>query len=119
MKITKKELNKMIQKKLDSFMEMDEGLDLTLEEDDDDMDMDMDAPMDDEMGDNEDLMASLRNLFDVLKDMFGEEAEETTGAQIGDDEEMMEVVDDEVVPTESYELNESVERFKKLANIRG
>lgn len=119
MKITKEELNKMIQEELDSFMEMNEELDLTLEEDDDDMDMDMDAPMDDEMGDNEDLMASLRNLFDVLKDMFGEEAEETTGAQIGDDEEMMEVVDDEVVPTESYELNESVERFKKLANIRG
>ena len=63
MKITKEELNKMIQEELDSFMEMDEELDLTLEEDDDDMDMDMDAPMDDEMGDNEDLMASLRNLF--------------------------------------------------------
>jgi hypothetical protein len=120
MKITKEDLNRMIQEELDSFMDMDEELDLTLEEEDDDMDMDepMGEPMDDETGmnDNEDLMSSLRNLFDVLKDMFGEEAEEGT-----DDEEMMEIVDDEDDKMESYKLNESVsvERFKKLANIRG
>jgi hypothetical protein len=114
MKITKEELNRMIQEELDAFMnETDEQLDLTLEEDDD-MNMDMDAPVEDNgMGENEDLMASLKNLYDVLKGMFdgeAEEVEEVDEAKKDDEDEKMD---------ETASLNESFERFKKLANIRG
>jgi hypothetical protein len=69
MKITKEQLNQMIQEELDSYLSEFEGNEEVTSEEDD-----MDAPMDDmemaDAGENEELMDSLRNLYDVLKGMF-------------------------------------------------
>jgi hypothetical protein len=110
MKITKEQLNQMIQEELEAYMsETEDNTDVTLENEDE-MDMDMEG------GDesNEDLMASLRNLYDVLKGMFDGEMEEAP-------EEEMEEVSDEEMEEVDENLNEHVvvDRFKKLANIRG
>jgi hypothetical protein len=79
MKITKEQLNQMIQEELDAYLsETDEDMDLTFEgEEEEEKEMD-DMPAEAEgEGDNEELMASLRNLYDVLQGMFGgEEAPE-------------------------------------------
>lgn len=119
MKITKEQLNQMIQEELDAYLsETDEDMDLTFEgEEEEEMD-DMPAEAEGE-GANEELMASLRNLYDVLQGMFGgEEAPaEDEMAEAKDEEEM-----DEAKKAEDKEdLNESVtiNRFKQLANIRG
>ena len=124
MKITKEELNKMIQEELDAYLSETDVEDVTLEADDE---ME-DVPMDD-MGaaePNEELMASLRNLYDVLQGMFGgEEAEEAGEEEEMEMDEAKEEDDmDEARKAETEEeveesLNESVNRFKKLANIRG
>jgi hypothetical protein len=109
MKITKEQLNQMIQEELEAYMsETEDNTDVTLEEEEMDMDM--------EGGDesNEDLMASLRNLYDVLKGMFDGEMEEAP-------EEEMEEAPEEEMEEVDENLNEHVvvDRFKKLANIRG
>jgi hypothetical protein len=71
MKITKEQLNQMIQEELDAYLsEKDEDMDLAFEGEEE---MD-DTPAEAEgEGDNEELMASLRNLYDVLQGMFGGE----------------------------------------------
>lgn len=124
MKITKEELNKMIQEELDAYLSETDVEDVTLEADEEMEDMpgtEMEEP-------NEELMASLRNLYDVLKGMFeaeeGEEevdetvevAEETTEEEVA---EAKNEDEDEVKEEVEESLNESIERFKKLANIRG
>lgn len=122
MKITKEQLNQMIQEELDAYLsETDEDMDLTFEgEEEEEMgDMD-DMPAEAEgEGDNEELMASLRNLYDVLQGMFGgEEAPaEDEMAEAKDEDEMDEARKDK----DKEDLNESVtiNRFKQLANIRG
>jgi hypothetical protein len=123
MKITKEQLNQMIQEELDAYLsEKDEDMDLAFEGEEEEMgDMeDMPAEAEGE-GDNEELMASLRNLYDVLQGMFGgeetpEEAPEEEMAEVKDEDEM-----DEAKKNKEEELNESVtiNRFKQLANIRG
>jgi hypothetical protein len=122
MKITKEQLNQMIQEELDAYLsETDEDMDLTFEGEEEekmgDMD-DMPAEAEGE-GDNEELMASLRNLYDVLQGMFGgEEAPaEDEMAEAKDEDEMDEARKDK----NKEDLNESVtiNRFKQLANIRG
>jgi ABC-type enterochelin transport system substrate-binding protein len=120
MKITKEELNKMIQEELDAYLSETDVEDVTLEADDEMEDM----PMGD-MGaaePNEELMASLRNLYDVLQGMFGAEEEAEEAEEEVD--ETVEVAEEEVAEAKDEEeveesLNESVNRFKKLANIRG
>jgi ElaB/YqjD/DUF883 family membrane-anchored ribosome-binding protein len=124
MKITKEQLNQMIQEELDAYLsETDEDMDLTFEgEEEEKMGDTEDMPAEAEgEGDNEELMASLRNLYDVLQGMFGgEEApaeDEMAEAKAKDEDEM-----DEAKKAEDKEdLNESVtiNRFKQLANIRG
>lgn len=127
MKITKEELNKMIQEELDAYLSETDVEDVTLEADEEMEDMpgmEMEEP-------NEELMASLRNLYDVLKGMFeaeeGEEGEEEVDetvevAEETTEEEVAEAKnedEDEVKEEVEESLNESIERFKKLANIRG
>ena len=125
MKITKEQLNKMIQEELDAYLsETDEDMDLAFEGEEEEMgDMeDMPAEAEGE-GDNEELMASLRNLYDVLQGMFGgeetpaEEAPEEEMAEVKDEDEM----DEAKKAEDKEELNESItiSRFKQLANIRG
>lgn len=126
MKITKEQLNQMIQEELDSYLSEFEGNEEVTSEEDD-----MDAPMDDmemaDAGENEELMDSLRNLYDVLKGMFdAEEMEDEMGDEMEDMEDMedMEEATEEEVDEEIEEdtsLNESVviDRLKQLANIRG
>lgn len=149
MKITKEQLNQMIQEELDSYLSEFEGNEeVTFEEDD------MDAPMDDmemaDAGGNEELMDSLRSLYDVLKGMFDGEGEvEDEMEDMEDMEDMDEATEEEVeegkkeLPKamkdaektqaekdarkargdmkEEDSLNESVtmNRLKQLANIRG
>jgi len=124
MKITKEELNKMIQEELDAYLSETDVEDITLEADEEMEDM----PMDDiAAGEpNEELMASLRNLYDVLQGMFGGEEAEEAGeeGEMEMDEAKEEDDMDEARKAETEEeveesLNESVNRFKKLANIRG
>ena len=128
MKIKKEELNKMIQEELDAYLSETDVEDITLEADEEMEDM----PMDDiAAGEpNEELMASLRNLYDVLQGMFGGE-EEGEAEEEEEVDETTEVTEEEVTEEEVTEaeeevteeveesLNESVNRFKKLANIRG
>ena len=129
MKITKEQLNQMIQEELDAYLSEFEGNEEVTSEEDD-----MDAPMDDmemaDAGENEELMDSLRNLYDVLKGMFDaeemgdemedmedmEDMEEATEEEV---DEEIEEVDEEI--EEDTSLNESVviDRLKQLANIRG
>lgn len=135
MKITKEQLNQMIQEELDAYLSEFEGNEEVTSEEDD-----MDAPMDDmemaDAGENEELMDSLRNLYDVLKGMFdGEEEVEDEMEDMEDMEDMEEATEetvDEATEEEVEEgkkddkdmdesLNESVtiDRLKQLANIRG
>jgi hypothetical protein len=122
MKITKEQLNQMIQEELDAYLsETDEDMDLTFEGEEEEEKMgdmeDMPAEAEGE-GDNEELMASLRNLYDVLQGMFGGEgAPEDEVAEAKDEDEMNEAKKAE----DKEDLNESVtiNRFKQLANIRG
>jgi hypothetical protein len=116
MKITKEQLNQMIQEELEAYMsETEDNTDVTLEEEEMDMDM--------EGGDesNEDLMASLRNLYDVLKGMFDGEMEDAPEEMEDAPEEEMEEASEEEMEEVDENLNEHVvvDRFKKLANIRG
>lgn len=127
MKITKEQLNQMIQEELDSYLSEFEGNEeVTFEEDD------MDAPMDDmemaDAGENEELMDSLRSLYDVLKGMFDGEGEvEDEMGDMEDMEDMDEATEEEVEEGKKDDeemdesLNESVtmDRLKQLANIRG
>jgi len=127
MKITKEQLNQMIQEELDSYLSEFEGNEeVTFEEDD------MDAPMDDmemaDAGENEELMDSLRSLYDVLKGMFDGEGEvEDEMEDMEDMEDMDEATEEEVEEGKKDDeemdesLNESVtmDRLKQLANIRG
>jgi len=131
MKITKEQLNQMIQEELDAYLSEFEGNEEVTSEEDD-----MDAPMDDmemaDAGENEELMDSLRNLYDVLKGMFDgeEEVEDEMEDEMEDMEEATEETVDEASEEEVSEeveeeieesLNESVviDRLKQLANIRG
>jgi hypothetical protein len=129
MKITKEQLNQMIQEELDAYLsETDEDMDLTFEgEEEEEKEMD-DMPAEAEgEGDNEELMASLRNLYDVLQGMFGGEgAPEDEMAEAKDEDEMAEAKDEDEMDEakkdkDKEKLNESVtiNRFKQLANIRG
>lgn len=135
MKITKEQLNQMIQEELDAYLSEFEGNEEVTSEEDD-----MDAPMDDmemaDAGENEELMDSLRNLYDVLKGMFDgeeevedemedelEDMEEATEEEVSEEveEEIDEEIDEEVEDEVAESLNESVviDRLKQLANIRG
>ena len=127
MKITKEELNKMIQEELDAYLSETDVEDITLEADEEMEDM-PDAITSVEP--NEELMASLRNLYDVLQGMFAEEeeAEDEAEEEIDETVELTEEevteeevteVEEEVTEEVEESLNESVNRFKKLANIRG
>ena len=135
--MTIKELNKLIKEELDAFMQEDE------------MDDSMDAGDDievttDEPEEEEDVLATLRQIYDMLKplvepeeemgdegDMEDMEDDDVEGEDLDDeadeadeaDEDMKEEKDDEKdedMKEETNSLNESFDgaaRFKKLANI--
>lgn len=102
------ELNELIKEELEIFLE------------EEDME-----PQEMEIGDeaHEELMDELKGFYDKLKAHFegdgGEEKTEEEEEEMEDEE--AEVPEEEGEPEEVEEiaLNESVNRFKKLANIRG
>ena len=122
--MTIKELNKLIKEELDAFMQEDE------------MDDSMDAGDDievttDEPEAEEDPLATLKQIYDMLKpivepeeeveDEEGDGDEEDEGDEADEDmKEEMKDEKDEDMKEETNSLNESFDgaaRFKKLANI--
>ena len=132
--MTIKELNKLIKEELDAFMQEDEM--------DDSMDMGDDIEVTtDEPEEEEDALATLRQIYDMLKPLVEpeeemgdegdmEDMESEEGDEEGEDEdedeadedmkEEMKDEKDEDMKEETNSLNESFDgaaRFKKLANI--
>ena len=132
--MTIKELNKLIKEELDAFMqedEMDDSMDVG-----DDIEVTTDEPEAEE-----DPLATLKQIYDMLKplvepeeeiedegDMEDIEGDDNEGEDLDDeadeaDEDMKEEKDDEKdedMKEETNSLNESFDgaaRFKKLANI--
>ena len=137
--MTIEELNKIIQEELKAYLnenESDAIEEEMMEDDDDDIEVTTDEP-EEEGGE---AMATLRQIFDMLKPIVEPEEEPEMDSEMdmddesgdGESEEEM----DEAVGYPNYKadqiqkvkadatdvnkgLNESVERFKKLANIKG
>ena len=137
--MTIEELNKIIQEELKAYLNEEQTDEAYMEDEDgdDDIEVTTDEPAEEEGGE---AMETLRQIYDMLKpvvepeeepemDMDDEEANEEE-----EDEEAEEM--DEAVGYANYTadqvskvkadaddvnkgLNESVERFKKLANIKG
>ena len=132
--MTIKELNKLIKEEFDAFMQEDEM--------DDSMDMGDDIEVTtDEPEEEEDALATLRQIYDMLKPLVEpeeemgdegdmEDMESEEGDEEGEDEdedeadedmkEEMKDEKDEDMKEETNSLNESFDgaaRFKKLANI--
>ena len=137
--MTIEELNKIIQEELKAYLNENESDAIKEEmmEDDDDIEVTTDEPAEEEGGE---AMETLRKIFDMLKPVVEPEEEEEPEMDMGDeeadDEEGEEEEMDEAVGYPNYKadqvskvkadatdvnqgLNESVERFKKLANIKG
>ena len=141
--MTIEELNKIIQEELKAYLNEEQTDEAYMEDEDGDDDIEVTT---DEPDEEDDPLATLRQIYDMLKplvepegevendegDVEGDE-EEVEGDE-GDDEEGEEV--DEAVGYPNYRadqvqkvkhdagdinqsLNESVARFKKLANIKG
>ena len=137
--MTIEELNKIIQEELKAYLN-EEQTDEAYREDedgDDDIEVTTDEPAEEEGGE---AMETLRQIYDMLKPVV--EPEEEPEADLEDEEADEEEEDeeaeemDEAVGYANYTadqvskvkadaddvnkgLNESVERFKKLANIKG
>jgi hypothetical protein len=135
--MTIEELNKIIQEELKAYLNEEQTDEAYHEDGDDDIEVTTDEPAEKEGGE---AMETLKQIYDMLKpvvepeeepemDMDDEEADEEE-----EDEEAEEM--DEAVGYANYTadqvskvkadaddvnkgLNESVERFKKLANIKG
>ena len=145
--MTIEELNKIIQEELKAYLNeeqtdeayMEDGDEDAPEADgDDDIEVTTDEPA---AGTGEEAMDLLRQIYDMIKpeiepeepemDMDAEEPAEEEGEEDGDEEEVEEAVGypnhkaDQVQKVKmdaddvNKGLNESVERFKKLANIKG
>ena len=138
--MTIEELNKIIQEELKAYLneeQIDEVYNEDEDGDDDDIEVTTDEPAEEEGGE---AMETLRQIYDMLKPVV--EPEEEPEADLEDEEADEEEEDeeaeemDEAVGYANYTadqvskvkadaddvnkgLNESVERFKKLANIKG
>ena len=134
--MTIEELNKIIQEELKAYLNEEQTDEAYHEDGDDDIEVTTDEP--EEGGENE-ALDTLKQIYNMLKpiaepedeepemDMDDEEADE----EEGEEEEMDEAVGypnyraDQVSKVKAdaedvnQGLNESVERFKKLANIKG
>ena len=134
--MTIEELNKIIQEELKAYLNEEQTDEAYHEDGDDDIEVTTDEP--EEGGENE-ALDTLKQIYNMLKpiaepedeepemDMDGEEADD----EEGEEEEMDEAVGypnyraDQVSKVKvdaddvNQGLNESVERFKKLANIKG
>ena len=133
--MTIEELNKIIQEELKAYLNEEQTDEAYHEDGDDDIEVTTDEP---EEGGEDGALDTLRQIYDMLKPIVEPEEEEEPemdmdGADEGEDEEeeMDEAVGypnykaDQVSKVKSdatdvnQGLNESVERFKKLANIKG
>ena len=139
--MTIEELNKIIQEELKAYLNEEQTDEVYSEDEDgdDDIEVTTDEPAEEEGGE---AMETLRQIYDMLKpvvepeeepemDMDGEEANDEEDEEEDEEEEMDEAVGypnyraDQVSKVKAdaedvnQGLNESVERFKKLANIKG
>lgn len=132
--MTIEELNKLIQEELKAYLnenELDSVEEEMMEDEDDDIEVTTDEP-EEEGGE---AMATLRQIFDMLKPIVEPEEEEPEldGGEEGDEEEVDEAVGypnyraDQIQKVKhdaddiNQGLNESLDasaRFKKLANIK-
>ena len=135
--MTIEELNKIIQEELKAYLNEEQTDEAYHEDGDDDIEVTTDEP--EEGGENE-ALDTLRQIYNMLKPMVEPEEEEEPEMDMGDEEpaedevdEVEETVDESFPSSPGYKaddvqnvtykndeyLNESVERFKKLANIKG
>ena len=145
--MTIEELNKIIQEELKAYLNEEQTDEAYMEDGDEDApeadgDDDIEVTTDEPAAeDGEEAMDILRQIYDMIKpqvepeepemDMDAEEPAEEEGDEDGDEEEVEEAVgypnykadDVQKVKVDASDvnkgLNESVERFKKLANIKG
>ena len=141
--MTIEELNKLIQEELKAYLDEDQTDEAYMEDGDEDApeadgDDDIEVTTDEpEEGGEDDALDTLRQIYNMLKPIVEPEEEEEPEMDMddaGEEEEEEEV--DEAVGYPNYKadqiskvtadatdinkgLNESVERFKKLANIKG
>ena len=141
--MTIEELNKIIQEELKAYLNEEQTDEAYHEDGDDDIEVTTDEP--EEGGENE-ALDTLRQIYNMLKPMVEPEEEEEPEMDMGDEEpadeedESEEEAVDEAVDNHTFfrgdnanrvrpeakdvqgrreKVNESVARFKKLANING
>ena len=134
--MTIEELNKIIQEELKAYLNEEQTDEAYHEDGDDDIEVTTDEP---EEGGEDEALDTLRQIYNMLKPMVepeDEEPEMDMDDEEADDEKGEEEEMDEAVGYPNYRadqvskvkadaedvnqgLNESVERFKKLANIKG
>ncbi|MDB4344239.1 hypothetical protein OAA40_00875 [bacterium] len=133
--MTIEELNKLIQEELKAYLNEDQTDEAYHEDGDDDIEVTTDEP--EESGEDE-ALDTLRQIYNMLKPMVEPEEEEEPEMDMDDagEEEEKEEEMDEAVGYPNYKadqiskvkadatdvnkgLNESVDRFQKLANIKG
>jgi len=134
--MTIEELNKLIQEELKAYLDEDQTDEAYHEDGDDDIEVTTDEP---EEGGEDEALDTLRQIYNMLKPMVEPEEEpemdmddEESADEEGEEEEEM----DEAVGKPNHRaeyvrdvmhkaddinagLNESVNRFQKLANIKG
>ena len=133
--MTIEELNKLIQEELKAYLNEDQTDEAYMEDGDDDIEVTTDEP--EESGEDE-ALDTLRQIYNMLKPMVEPEEEEEPEMDMddaGEEEEEEEEMDEAVgypnhkadqiskVKADATDvnkgLNESVDRFQKLANIKG
>ncbi len=134
--MTIEELNKIIQEELKAYLNEEQTDEAYHEDGDDDIEVTTDEP---EEGGEDGALDTLRQIYDMLKPIVEPEeeepvADEEPAEEEGEEESAEEVeenfdrpnykasdVQDASFNAEKIKggLNESVERFKKLANIKG
>ena len=135
--MTIEELNKIIQEELKAYLNEEQTDEAYMEDGDDDIEVTTDEP---EEGGEEEALDTLRQIYNMLKPMVEPEEEEEPEMDMSDEEPAGEEDEEEAVDENmdhpNYRadynldvahnaekikggLNESVARFKKLANING
>ena len=139
--MTIEELNKIIQEELKAYLNEEQTDEAYMEDGDDDIEVTTDEP---EEGGEEGALDTLKQIYDMLKPMVEPEGEEEPiedeepaeeeGEEEPAEEEGEEVEEAAIIPNHRADyvskvkadaddvnkgLNESVARFKKLANIKG
>jgi len=131
--MTIEELNKLIQEELKAYLNEDQTDEAYMEDGDDDIEVTTDEP---EEGGEDEALDTLRQIYNMLKPMVEPEEEPEMDMDDAGEEEEEEEEMDEAVGYPNYKadqvtkvkadatdvnkgLNESVDRFQKLANIKG